>query len=170
MNRQNASAAPRLLLLAVSVAGLGWSTSGFAATYDTFMKIDGVPGESVDRLHPGEIKLTSYSQNFGTRNCSRVVATKTLDSASPLLISRAAGNVWIPSVVISLHDPRAISKLDFFVATLTSVLIERIDLADQNGQLVEQIVLRPRSIKIEYLPLDPSGSYGAPVVTSVDCI
>jgi hypothetical protein len=58
---------------------------------------------------------------------------------------------------------------DFFTATLAMVLVDRIELADQNGRLLERVVLAPRAITIQYLPQDAEGQYGATVVSTVSC-
>lgn len=133
-----------------------------------WMKVDGIPGESVVRGHENEIELQSYSQNFGTRTCSRVVVVKALDSASPALISRAATNQLITRIVISLRKPGE-TPLDFFKATLDSVLIDRIDLVDEGTALKESLILRPRSIRLEYRPQRQDGTFGDPIITDVQC-
>ena len=156
------------LICTLGLTGLAMSGSAAAFALDSFMKIDGIQGESIDKQHPGEIELTSYSQSFGARNCSRVVVNKSLDRSSPALISRAAANTWIPEVVISLRKAGPALQ-DFYTATLDSVLIERIDLADQNNTLTEQIVLRPRSIRIEYRPQDDKGELLPPIVSTIAC-
>lgn len=68
---------------------------------------------------------------------------KFIDRASPALISRAAGNVNLPTVIISIHKPGE-NPVDFFKATLPSVSIERIEVSGDSGPLVEQVVLKPR--------------------------
>jgi type VI secretion system secreted protein Hcp len=159
---------PRAALCTFGLAGILSSGAASAFALDTFMKIDGIPGESADIQHMGDIILTSYSQSFGARNCSRVVVNKSLDRASPALISRAAANTWIPQVIISLRKAGE-GQRDFYTATLDSVLIERIDLGDQNNALTEQIVLRPRSIRIEYRPQDAKGELLPAIVSTIAC-
>lgn len=159
--------AARALGLAALLSGL---VAAPAAQADllAWMKVDGIPGESVVRGHENEIDLQSYSQNFGTRNCSRVVVVKALDSASPALISRATSNQLVSRVVITLRKPGE-GQQDFFKATLDSVLIDRIDLVDDDTSLSESLILRPRSIRLEYRPQRPDGSLGTPIVTDVQC-
>jgi type VI secretion system secreted protein Hcp len=157
--------------VAVLLTALGLTAiapAALAQTLQVFMKADGIPGESVDADHRSEIQLTGYSQTFGTRNCSRVVANKSIDRASPLLISRAAANQLIPTVVISMRKAGDAPK-DFFKATLNLVLVERIELVEENGQLVEHVVMAPRNITIEYRPQDDKGALGAPVVSNISC-
>jgi type VI protein secretion system component Hcp len=143
---------------------------------NTFMHIEGIPGESVVVGHENDIALTSYSQTFGTKNCSRVVAVKAIDRASPALISNAAANTLLPSVVISISKGLALGAGqargagDFFKATLQSVLIERVEVSDTTGTLVERVVLKPTAIQIEYRAQAPDGSMLPPVVTDIECM
>ncbi len=140
------------------------------AQINVFLKIDGLPGDSTDARHPREIVLTGYSQTFGDRNCSRVIATKQIDRASPGLISRAASNQRIPQAIVTMS--RAIGgggPVDFFTATLDQVLVDRIEIAEQSDQLVERVVLVPRVVTISYRAQDEKGVLGPPVTTSIAC-
>jgi type VI protein secretion system component Hcp len=113
-------------------------------------------------------RSAGYSQSFGTANCSRAVANKRIDRASPLLISRAAANQLIPSVIVTMRKAGE-RQSDFFIATLGQVLVDRIEVADQDGQLVKRVVLAPQAITIQYFPLDSKGLPLPPVVSSVAC-
>jgi type VI secretion system secreted protein Hcp len=159
---------PRWIAAACTCAGLAAVAPMATAQVLTFMFIDGIPGESVVADKKDWIDLTGYSQSFGTSNCSRAVANKRIDRASPPLISRAAANQLIPSVQVTMRKSGE-GQRDFFIATLGQVLVDRIELTDQGGQLVEQVVLAPQTITIQYFPQDPKGGLGQPVVTSVAC-
>jgi type VI secretion system secreted protein Hcp len=152
----------------VAVAAVGFTPAVVAQTYDTLMKVDGVPGDSVITGHVDEIVLKSYSQTFGTKNCSRVIAVKGLDRASPPLISLAVNNQIVATVVITIRKPGE-RPIDFFKAILTSVLIERIDLSSDTGPVTEQIVLKPRSIRIEYRGQAADGSALPPIISDTIC-
>lgn len=165
---QTSVLAVRALVCLAGLASIAFTPSVRAQTLDTFMHIDGIVGDSTAVRHEGDIVLTSYSQSFGTKNCSRVIAVKSLDRASPALISRAAGNILIPSVIISIVKPGA-NPLEFFKATLETVLIERVDLNDDGTRLAEQLVLKPRNIRIEYRPQAADGSLLPPILSTIDC-
>jgi type VI secretion system secreted protein Hcp len=139
-----------------------------AQSLDAFMRIDGIPGDSVVRGHENEIVLTSYSQTFATRACSRVVALKNIDRASPALITTAAANTLLPSVVITVRKPGD-TPIDFYRALLQNVLIERVEVTGDSGLLKEQLVLKPRQIRIEYRPQARDGSLLPPIVSTMDC-
>jgi type VI secretion system secreted protein Hcp len=160
-------------VLPAVVTGLALAAATLPASaqpVDTFMKIDGLPGESTHRDHPGEIDLTGWSQTFGTRQCSRAVAVKRVDRASPGLIARAAANTLIPQVIVSMARAGGPGRSqDFFRATLDLVTIERVEIAEQGDVLVERVVLAPRSIRLEYRPPQADGSLGAPVATAIAC-
>lgn len=156
--------------LAIILAGLGLMAAApmAMAQVQTFMKIDGIPGESTFAGKENWITLTGYSQSFGTADCSRVVAKKHVDRASPLLIARAAANQLIPNVLITMRKAGEAPQ-DFFAASLDLVLVDRVELADQDGQLVERVIMAPRSITLEYKPQSADGSFGASVFTTVAC-
>jgi type VI secretion system secreted protein Hcp len=139
-----------------------------AQSLDAFMRIDGIPGESEVRGHENEIVLTSYSQTFATKACSRVVAIKNIDRASPGLITHAAANILLPTVVITVRKPGD-TPLDFYRALLQNVLIERVEVTGDAGLLKEQVVLKPRQIRIEYRPQARDGSLLPAIVSTMDC-
>jgi type VI secretion system Hcp family effector len=162
---------PYLLLCVLGAAGLLLTPAAHAqSALATFMQIEGIPGESNVRGHEDEIVLTSYSQTFGTKNCSRVVAVKSIDRASPALIANAAANTLLPSVVISISKTMEGLAGDFFKATLQSVLIERVEVSDAAGTLVERVVLKPTAIRIEYRAQAANGQLLPPVVTDIECL
>lgn len=139
-----------------SVLALAFVPALFVASpayaIDAFMAIATIPGDSNVRGHEREIVLTGYSQTFGTRNCSRVVANKRIDVASPGLITAATGNQTLPLVVITLAQPTGDGLVNFYRATLSNVLIDRIEVSEQSDELIERVVLAPKTIKIEYFP------------------
>ena len=157
-----------VLILLAGLAAAVVAPVTMAQSLDTFMRIDGVPGDSLAAGHVNDIVLTGYSQTFAAKTCGRVVAQKFIDRASPALISRAVSNVFIPSVIISVHKTSG-PAVDFFKAVLESVIIERVDVSGESGRLVEQVVLRPRNIRIELRQQDATGQFLGATVTNVDC-
>ena len=58
---------------------------------------------------------------------------------------------------------------DFYRAVLESVSIERVDVSGETGRLIEQIILRPRNIRIELRQQDATGQPGQAIVTNIEC-
>jgi type VI protein secretion system component Hcp len=154
--------------LLICLLGIGAASAANAQSIDTFMHIDGIVGDAQAAGHVNDILLSGYSQTFAAKTCSRVVATKFIDRSSPALISRAANNLFIPTVVISVRKSSG-TAVDFFKAVLESVLVERVDVSGETGRLAEQVVLRPRNIRIEFRPQDASGQFLGAIVTNIDC-
>lgn len=148
---------------------LGVSLTSSAVAVDVFMKMEGIPGDSTNSAHVNEIELTAYSQSFGEVNCSRAVAMKRIDRASPALIRQAVSGRFIPQVVISMQKGGE-SLIDFFVATLNDVHLDAVEITQQNDQLLEKVVMTPAFITISYLPQKPDGSYDAAITTTVPCV
>jgi type VI protein secretion system component Hcp len=157
-----------LLICLLAFGAAVFAPSAHAQSLDTFMHIDGVVGDAQAAGHVNDILLTGYSQTFAAKTCSRVVATKFIDRSSPALISRAASNLFIPSIVISVRKSGS-APVDFFKATLESVTVERVDVSGETGRLTEQVTLRPRNIRIEFRPQDATGQLLGAIVTNIDC-
>jgi type VI protein secretion system component Hcp len=154
--------------LLICLLGLGAASAAHAQSIDTFMRIDGIVGDAQAAGHVNDIVLTGYSQTFAAKTCSRVVATKFIDRSSPALIARAANNVFLPTVIISVRKTTG-PAVDFFRAVLESVTVERVDVSGETGRLAEQVVLRPRNIRIEFRTQDSSGQFLGAIVTNIDC-
>jgi type VI secretion system secreted protein Hcp len=169
MHSKRSTLTSTLVLSFLGLAGAILAPAAHAQSLDTFMRIDGIPGESLASGHINDIVLTTYSQSFAPgKACSRVVAQKFMDRASPALISRAAANLILPSVIISIRKSGGV-PFDFFRAVLESVSIEKVDVSGETGRLIEQVVLRPRNIRIEYRQQDATGQPLQTIVTNIDC-
>jgi type VI secretion system secreted protein Hcp len=92
------------------------ASAAFAA-FDTFLKVDGIPGESTDSAHKNWIEIFSYS--FGATNVasrgtltgagigkvsfSDLKVTKPVDSTSPKLFEACVTGKHIPMVTLDLE-------------------------------------------------------------------
>jgi type VI protein secretion system component Hcp len=157
----------RLMKAAFAAVALCFASMAGAQEILTHMRIAGVDGDSTVAGHRGDILLTGYTQTIAARNCSRVVVTKFIDRASASLITRAATNFITPQVQIEMQRSGE-GSFPFFFVTLDQVTIERIELAEQNEQLVERVVMAPRNIRIEYKRILDTGASSS-VVTTFAC-
>ncbi len=109
----------------------------------TFLKLDGIKGESTDKHHPGEIEIDSFS--FGAHNTGAQASgggggagktiesftiTKTLDKSSPLLFQAAATGKHIAKAELSFVRKAGKGQQDYLKIDLTNVLISSV----QDGQ------------------------------------
>ncbi|MGQ9897901.1 MAG: type VI secretion system tube protein Hcp [Acidobacteriota bacterium] len=88
------------------------------AVADVFLKIDSIPGESMDSKHKGEIDILSYTQSFrqsinratgsggGTVNkvsCGDIMVLKNIDKSSLKLIEAVTTGVHIPMATLTFR-------------------------------------------------------------------
>jgi type VI secretion system secreted protein Hcp len=108
---------------------------------DMFLKIDGIPGESSDRVHKGEIEVDSFS--FGMTNAGAHGAgggggagkvsfqdlhfTSRVNKASPLLAKSCATGEHIKTATLSVRRSGE-QQVDFLKYELADVLVS--DFAD----------------------------------------
>lgn len=125
-------------------------------TVSTFMKPDGIKGESTDENHKDEIMLTSCS--FSAHNASSynnasktvskgqammadIAFTKEADKTSVELFKACASGKVIPKVVISFQtNVGDDKKIDFLVYELENVVVNNYNFnasseADESGSL-----------------------------------
>jgi type VI secretion system secreted protein Hcp len=93
---------------------IGGTTFGISGNGSTFLKLDGIKGESTDKIHKGEIQVDGFSlsaqggaQSSGGGGGAGKVSiqsfqiTKQLDKSSPLLFQAAATGKHIKDAILS---------------------------------------------------------------------
>lgn len=133
----------KVVALAVLVAGLGQTMPAAAApvktsqpscdmialnpgSYTAFAKLDGIIGSSTSQRHPGEIDLTALrfcvsKSPVGDALLGEVVLDKTVDPATPQLISAAETNRPIKTARITVERPGPEPSPEFLRLDLTGV-------------------------------------------------
>jgi type VI secretion system secreted protein Hcp len=156
-------------------------------SFEIFLKLSGIPGETTDKAHKDEIEVLSFDGAInhvapplggggaaGKASFAGVRFRKHLDKASvPLLLACAAGS--------SIADARfafrrtGSYKFDFYVVTLETVFVTRIeqragvggqyplsfeslDTGDQGMGFVDEVTLAYEKIHWEYQIMGPKGS------------
>lgn len=150
---------------------------------DTFIKFDGIPGESTSSDHPGEVEVLSWNWGLTAaqppagggsgagRATPRALAfTHFYDKASPVLAKKAASGVHVPKVVLSTQRPGA-GQNDYLTITLKEVVITSIELSGPStGVPMETVSLAYRDIEFGYRPQKSDGSLGGVVKFGWDTV
>jgi type VI secretion system secreted protein Hcp len=170
-----------LAVLALLVAA-GAATPGAAATPECFLRVDGVPGESADARHRGEIELTGWT--LGVANTASMAAaggagagraefqplkvTQRVDRAVPPLVGLVAAGQHVASAVLTCRRSGR-EAADYLKITLSDVLVTGVSLIEtaEAPPSAETALVYGR-IVIEYRPQMPDGSMGPPIVTGWD--
>jgi len=151
---------------------------------DIFLKIAGIKGESDDKWHKDEIDVESFSWaerqdapftggpgggTGGKVQMEEVTLAMRYSKASPLLFQAVASGKHFPSAVIAVRRAGGATQ-DFLKWTLTDVIVTAYATAGSRSveDVNDQISLSFRKIQVEYRPVLPNGSLGAPVKAGWD--
>lgn len=143
----------------------------------TFIKFDGIDGESTHKDHKGEIEVLSWDWGLtatqgapgggsgkGKATPKELRIVHRYDKASPLLGRSAASGKHIPLAVLSARKAGAGQK-DFLKVTMKEVFITSVTVsaAEPDGDPVEAVAMNYRVIEFAYSPQSSKGSLGTPV-------
>ena len=175
-----------LLKGAFAMAATAMVAAPVPAHAETFLKIEGIKGESLDKKHKDEIEILSFTQSFintydgaigggggaGKVQCGAVTMMKSIDSSSPLLLKGVATGQHYKEAVITFRSGTNTKGADeYYVIRMQDLLITELsqtDSADPN-RIFEKLVLNARSFEFKYSPTTIKGELGAPESFKRDC-
>jgi type VI secretion system secreted protein Hcp len=155
-----------LILIAVAC------TPAFGAS-DIFLKLDGIPGESVNARHPGEIDVLSWSWGMarpaassggGTAvrvSMSDLVITKMLDKATPKLMLATCDGKKIPEAILVLRKSGS-EGFEYLKITMHNVYVTSVATGGSQGEdrPTESISLNLSKVEVVYTQQKADGSAG----------
>jgi type VI secretion system secreted protein Hcp len=150
------------------------------AAVDYFLKIEGIPGESVDAKHKAEIEVVAWSwgetapvssEPGGGGGAGKVTIedlnfTSRVSKASPPLMLACASGKHIKSALLTARRGGK-AQTEFLIIKLRDVLVSSYQTAaggggDDSG-LLDSISLNFSHIEVEYRETKPDGSLSTPV-------
>lgn len=174
-NRGATRVGHHVLLGAFAVAAAVGATGAVAAT-DIFAKIGDIKGESTDDKHHNEIEVLAWSwgvngaiagdkKNPGAPACGEPLSIdKSIDRASPLLVTGAALNTTYPTAQITVRKAGK-DQQEFLVVNLAGVTVKALVNGgpDAAGGMKERLTLAYTSATFNYKPQKPDGSLDAAI-------
>ena len=150
-------------------------------TVDYFLKIEGIPGESVDTKHPQEIVVISW--NFGESDPIAVAAgtaagtvkfrdfhfAAAVSKASPKLIEACARGQHLKSAVLTCRKSTGF-QLEFLLLKFTDVVVTSYETgAEESSETVpiDHVALAFAKVEIDYTEQKPDGSAAPPIQVTV---
>lgn len=144
---------------------------------DMFLELEGVKGESVDKVHKDKIDILAWSwglSNTGTlhhgsgggagkANFNDISITKYIDAASPnLMLFCANGKHFAKGKLIVRKAGE--NPLEYLVIELTKVMVSSYSTGGSGGEerLTENVVLNFAQVKLEYVTQTEKGGKGTP--------
>lgn len=154
------------------------------AAADYFLKLDDIEGETTDEKHANEIEVYSFSfgatqtgattggggGGAGKVSFSDLSITKPLDKSSPKLYLACAQGKHIPKAVLYGRKSGDDKGTDYYVITLSDVLISSVQTSGAGGddRPTESLSLNFTKIEFSYARQKPDGSYEPPIQTGWD--
>ncbi len=148
---------------------------------DCFLKVDGIPGESLDAKHKEEIDVLGFSWGVsqagpatgGGGGAGKAVFDDLLvvartSKASPLLWLACASGKHIKTAILTCRKAGK-SPVDFLIVTMTDVVIASYELDGSEAEPpLDQVAFTAAKIVTEYKPVDPAGKALPPVKAGWD--
>jgi type VI secretion system secreted protein Hcp len=143
------------------------------ALVDYFLKLEGVPGESADSKHKGEIDIESWS--WGETQAGTHVGgggggagkvsmqdfhfVMKMNKASPILFLKCAGGDHIPKAILTCRKAGG-TQQEYLLITMSDLLVSSYQTGGSaHGDVVptDQISLNFTKIEIDYKEQDSKG-------------
>ena len=171
-----------LLAGALATAAVASIAMPAPALAETFLRLDGIEGESTDEKHKNEIAILSFTQSWinsttisggagkGRVQCGAITLMKNIDKSSPVLVKKTIEGKHVPSGQITFRTEGG-QATEYYTIKLNEILITEVtqmDSADP-ARIIEKIVLNARKFEYEYKPQDATGGTGGTVKAGYDC-
>lgn len=137
-----------------------------SAALDTFLKVPGAPGESVDKDHAREIQVLSW--NWGATNLGKdgvLLApfnwSQNLDSAFVPLFLGLVNDTEFDPVELSVRRVSDRASADFFEMTLSDAHVLSLSSAGSGDGVIVTGSMGYSAIAMSYCPQDSKGGLGA---------
>jgi type VI secretion system secreted protein Hcp len=147
---------------------------------DIFMKIDGIPGDTTDKSHPNEIKVSTwswgststYTYNSGSSghvDIQDLHFTAKTSKASPLLFLGCATGTHAATAELTVRKPGS-TPIEFLKVSMTDVLIDSYQVvgSETDDVPVDQVSLQFTKVQYKYTPQNQDGTPGTPIVGGWD--
>ena len=162
--------------------GSGGSDQAGGPSADIFLKLDGIPGDSTDDDHKGEIDVEAFTFNAkratgsggGKVKFAPLRVIKVYDASSPKLMQAAASGRHIKSAVLTFRRSGDPNRVEFLTYKLSDVVVSSYQEGGANvdqrtlGSLEDEVGLNPAKVQVTEKTIDASGKAGPVVSASFD--
>jgi type VI secretion system secreted protein Hcp len=154
--------------------------------FDTFLKIEGIDGESTRKGFEKQMEIASFSLGAsnpatigsgtgGTGGGKVSVSTfnvmKRTDASSPLLFQACCQGDHYPKATVTLNKAAGKAPIDFLKYEFEEVYVDSVQWSGSTGgddTPTESVSFSFAKVTVTYTPQKPDGSKGSPAVGSWD--
>jgi len=150
-----------------------------------FLKIDGIKGDSLVKLHKDEIDVLSWSwgvsnnadggqggggSGAGKPTFQDFAFVTAIGTASPALFyACAAGKHSAKAELVGVRGAAAGKAIEFLRYRLQDVVVTSVQHAGgTEAPALDQFTLRATKVEMSYTPQSPTGQAGKPIITWFD--
>jgi type VI secretion system secreted protein Hcp len=138
---------------------------------DYFLKIDGIPGESQDKAHKGEIDVISFSWNVSRQGpkarLTEFKLVKAVDTASPLLFQTAC-QCTTPGTASFVARKAGERPVEYLKITMKEVIITSVSPNSGTDLPLETVTLGFKSVEMQVASQNRDGTLGPYLTGSCD--
>ncbi|SAL29020.1 Hcp1 family type VI secretion system effector [Caballeronia terrestris] len=153
------------------------------ATIDSYLKIDGIDGESKHKDAVGQIEIQQFAWNIDNAASATVgggsgvgkavpglfTFMHVYDKASPTLAKSCASGKHLANAKLTVSKAGEGQK-EFLTVTMKEVMVVSVGLSGSGGgEVSESVSLSYADIEFEYKPQDDKGALGGGVKFGLDC-
>lgn len=151
---------------------------------DQFLELDGIPGESVDKVHSGKIDILAWSWGLsqsgtthvgtgsgaGKVSVNDISITKHVDKSTPNLIKAACSGKHIAKGKVIVRKAGGDSAVEYVVIELENIMVSSVSAGGSGGEesLTENVSLNFGKFKYVYTPQSSSGGGSGKVEAAWD--
>ncbi|MBP0615936.1 Hcp family type VI secretion system effector [Jiella mangrovi] len=145
---------------------------------DIFLKIEGIPGESQDATHAGEIRILAWSWGLAQSGTTHmgpgagsgkvavqdITFTKNCDKATTNILRFCSNGKHIPQALLTIRKAGGDAPVEYFKLMMTDLIISSYATggsADGLDQLQETVTLNFRKFTVTYTEQTRQGTPGA---------
>jgi type VI secretion system secreted protein Hcp len=164
----------RASVLVAILLTVGFSFS-LQASFDMFLDIAGIPGESKDSVHEGQVDVLAWNWGLsippptnGVRvaqaNFQDLNVIKYVDTSSPLLMLHCANSHQITTATLYVRT-QGRTPIEFIKMIMTDILVTSVTPGGSEGgdRLIENVSLNFAKVEFDYTPLNPNGSVSSTI-------
>src|SRR5271166_2791976 len=145
---------------------------------DMFLKLDGVTGESKDKVHSKDIDVLVWSWGMrndgsaqvgggagsGKVNVQDIAITKFVDSSSPQLMLACCKGTHYENALLTVRKAGD-KPLEYVKVKMQKVFISNISTgaSDNSDRLTESVILNFGKVSMDYTPQDDKGAPGTAI-------
>ncbi|NDW02813.1 Hcp family type VI secretion system effector [Jiella pacifica] len=145
---------------------------------DIFLKIDGIPGETLDHRHRDEIRILAWSWGLAQSGTTHmgpgagsgkvavqdITFTKNCDKATTNIVKFCSNGRHIPSALLTIRKAGGDAPVEYFKLQMNDLIVSSYatgGAADGLDQLQETVTLNFRKFTVTYTEQTQQGTPGA---------